>query len=487
MTVSKTDIDPSYIPHSLVVLDSIFFIGFLIAALIILYFFYKKYELNRSFAFLLFTYIIFSYSSYNIMVMPIHDFNIPIARTFIYHYKVIGLFSSADIFFLAMLSVCLVQWAMNKGIKPSPLFLRVSPFIKLTAVQGTILFSFSLLGYIIHVALDGVGSVRNQLLYARGIVYFIALMLVFFRASSDIGKLRFGPLLLFLCAIDFINFISGLIGTYIYTDYVWERYGVKVSIIDQDNIYNYFTLYLFVLVSLFFANKKRFSLSLMIMVVIAIGMLLNVYKFLFAISVLYLLYEIFFRLVTRQLPRKRIILLLIITAALTPSAIKIFTSKAMNTRASQLHDYWQYTGRYLPANLIGIGHGGLYLSPTGVADKGEIKRIDMDANGEVEYKRSIQTPLLTQIKNSGIVGLIVMLITAALASYRLFVVNIKLKNYQYATPICFNLIWIIGFVCVVVQPYPMPVLTLVKLLMLLGLLLIQRESRQSDKESGADS
>lgn len=192
MTVSKTDIDPSYIPHSLVVLDSIFFIGFLIAALIILYFFYKKYELNRSFAFLLFTYIIFSYSSYNIMVMPIHDFNIPIARTFIYHYKIIGLFSSADIFFLAMLSVCLVQWAMNKGIKPSPLFLRVSPFIKLTAVQGTILFSFSLLGYIIHVALDGVGSVRNQLLYARGIVYFIALMLVFFRASSDIGKLRFG-------------------------------------------------------------------------------------------------------------------------------------------------------------------------------------------------------------------------------------------------------------------------------------------------------
>ncbi|WP_321148052.1 hypothetical protein, partial [Serratia marcescens] len=154
------------------------------------------------------------------------------------------------------------------------------------------------------------------------------------------------------------------------------------------------------------------------------------------IAVLYLIYDIVVRMITRELPIKRFLLLAFVALLLVPPAIKIFTSKAMSTRASQLHDYWEYTGRYFPANVIGIGHGGLYLSPTGVADKGEIKRIDMDKNGNVEYKRSIQTPLLTQIKNSGIIGIVVMLITAALAFFSILSINIKLKDNEFATPLC---------------------------------------------------
>ncbi|CAI1121791.1 hypothetical protein [Serratia entomophila] len=470
------DFDPSYIPHSLVILDSIFFISLLCIALLVLYFFSRKYKFSPALTLLLFIYVIFSYSSYNIMVMPIHDFNLPIARTFVYHFKIFSVFSFTDIFFLIVFTVFFVQWLTRKKSDPSFIFSSSAPLLRLAAIQGGVIFSISLLGYAFYTSSGGIGSVKNQLLYARGIVYFSAMLLVFYRASKGVGKVEFASLLFVFCVLDFINFISGFIGTYIYTDYVWERYGVKVSIIDQDKIYNYFTLYLFVFISMFFANKKRISLSLILMVIMAVCMLLNIYKFLFAIAAIYLVYDIFVRLVTHRLPIKRFILLLIVALALVHPAVKIFTSKAINTRASQLNDYWTYTGKYFPANIIGIGHGGLYLSPTGVADKGEIKRIDMDANGEVEYKRSIQTPLLTQIKNSGILGMLVMLITASFAFCYILLINIKLSSCEYATPLCFNLIWLIGFVCVAVQPYPMPVLTLIKLMMLMGALLMYKKS-----------
>ncbi len=465
-------IDPSYIPRSLVLLDSLFFVALLCVALGFLLFFSKKHKLGKFISFLLFIYIVFSYSSYNIMVMPIHDFNMPIARNFVYHYKLLGVFSFADIFFLMTLLVFSAHWMLKRNSGRELFYFNVAPLIKIAVIQGTVIFSISLLGYLLHYVLGGESNVRNQFIYARGFIYFFALLLVLYRSVGDIKKIKFNSLLFLICIIDFINFLSGLVSTYIYTDYVWERYGVKVTIIDQDKIYNYFTLYVFALVSIFLAKKIKLSLSLILMSIMALCMFLNIYKFIFAIAVLYLIYDIVVRMITRELPIKRFLLLAFVALLLVPPAIKIFTSKAMSTRASQLHDYWEYTGRYFPANVIGIGHGGLYLSPTGVADKGEIKRIDMDKNGNVEYKRSIQTPLLTQIKNSGIIGIVVMLITAALAFFSILSINIKLKDNEFATPLCFNLIWIIGFVCVVVQPYPMPALTFIKLLMLLGVLLL---------------
>lgn len=86
---------------------------------------------------------------------------------------------------------------------------------------------------------------------------------------------------------------------------------------------------------------------------------------------------------------------------------------------------------------------------------------------------------MTQIKSSGILGVGVMLIAAAFAFIRLFSLNVSLSRFSYITPICFNLIWMIGVVCIVVQPYPMPAITFIKLLMLLGLLLAQTKSGEA--------
>ncbi|WP_321148001.1 hypothetical protein, partial [Serratia marcescens] len=165
----------------------------------------------------------------------------PIARNFVYHYKLLGVFSFADIFFLMTLLVFSAHWMLKRNSGRELFYFNVAPLIKIAVIQGTVIFSISLLGYLLHYVLGGESNVRNQFIYARGFIYFFALLLVLYRSVGDIKKIKFNSLLFLICIIDFINFLSGLVSTYIYTDYVWERYGVKVTIIDQDKIYNYFT------------------------------------------------------------------------------------------------------------------------------------------------------------------------------------------------------------------------------------------------------
>ncbi|HED3709618.1 TPA: hypothetical protein R4186_000580 [Serratia marcescens] len=483
----RAEIDSSYIQSSLVMFDSIVFLVFLFIGLSALYIFRKKYKLGVNLTIFLLVYIIFSYSSYNLMVMPIHDFNIPVARNFIYHFKLISALSLSDVIILFAVFFILVACAVNYAWRPAAgtADARVNALVKTVAIQGGLVFIISIVGYMLYSSAGGVSSLKNEAMYLRGIMYFIALAFLFYRCIGEKNNVSFSALLLIFCSLDFINFLSGLIGTFIYTDYVWERYGVKVTIIDQDKIYNYFTLYVFILVSMYFSDRKRIGLTTGLIAIISVCMLLNVYKFLFAISALYLIYEIIVRIVSRTLPLKRFLLLLIIGGVLIHPAIKIFTSKPISTRASQLHDYWQYTGRFFPANVFGIGYGGLYYSPTGIADKGEIKKIDEDADGNIKYKRSIQTPLITQIKSSGILGLGVMLISAMFAFVRLFSLNVSLSRCSYITPICFNLIWMIGVVCIVAQPYPMPAITFIKLLILLGLAITQKKERETRPDAAA--
>lgn len=86
----------------LILQDSIVFFLFLAIALIYFLIVAKKNGFNIYTIILFSIYIICSYSSYNIMVKPIHDFNIAIPRTGIYHFKVIGPLAPIDIIFLLL-------------------------------------------------------------------------------------------------------------------------------------------------------------------------------------------------------------------------------------------------------------------------------------------------------------------------------------------------------------------------------------------------
>lgn len=96
---------------------------------------------------------------------------------------------------------------------------------------------------------------------------------------------------------------------------------------------------------------------------------------------------------------------------------------------------------------------------------------------DVHYKRSIQTPFLTQLKNSGLLGVIFMLTVAIIVAVRMIKVNLKLTEHIFSNAICFNIIWLVGSTSILLQPYPMPSLAFVKLLLLLFLMLSANKLR----------
>ncbi|WP_222930410.1 hypothetical protein, partial [Serratia marcescens] len=460
------------LPESLIFYDGVVFLLGVLFALLYLYHISRTLKFNCYTVVLFFLYVIFSYSSYNIMVMPIHDYNVAVARNFIYHYKVLSILSIADVLFIVLFFVVLALWGLKREVfvcvkllPPIILFL-----IAIVMIQGGVIALLSTSGFLYYVMHDGVGLFKNQLIYFRGVVCFFVLIYLFCHSLKGLVLLGFYKVIAIFCFFDLINFTSSLISSCIYYDFLWERYGVKVTIIDQDKIYNYFTLYSLMIFAFVFSRVPNKFLVCFATIIIGAAMYFNVYKFLFAIAALFILYDIFVSFRDNKLSKLKVATVILVVITTLPVLINLYSSKSMNTRSSQVSDYWEYTGKYFPANIIGIGYGGLYYSPTGIADKGETKKFDLELLGG-HYKRSIQTPLLTQLKNSGLLGLLFMLMIAIFCGIRMISINLKLTENVFSSAICFNIIWLVGSGCILLQPYPMPALTFVKLLLLLFLLL----------------
>lgn len=94
------------LPNVLVIYDSIVFFLGLFLAFAYLYRIAVRFHLNFYSVTLFSLYVLCSYSSYNIMVMPIHDYNVAIARNIIYHYKIFGFISIVDIIFITIFLLC---------------------------------------------------------------------------------------------------------------------------------------------------------------------------------------------------------------------------------------------------------------------------------------------------------------------------------------------------------------------------------------------
>ena len=87
--------------------DSILFIVSLFIAFI---FIFKK--TNASLRWFLIMYVLLTYSSYNIMIKPIHDYNIVIPRTAFFHLKIISILSVADIFMIITFTIFSLLYLM---------------------------------------------------------------------------------------------------------------------------------------------------------------------------------------------------------------------------------------------------------------------------------------------------------------------------------------------------------------------------------------
>ncbi len=453
----------------LILEDSIVFFIFLFLALIYLYKTAKKNKFNIYTVLIFFIYIVCSYSSYNIMVKPIHDFNIAIPRTAIYHFKVAGPLAPIDVVFLLIFAFVCLKKIMTRSIFTYQVAKSTSVITKYITLQALLLGIISTIGFIAYIQSGGQGEVNDQVIYCRGIIYFLVLIFLFQKSCENLKDFDFYKLFTIFCVIDVLNLFSGFISSLIFHDYVWERYGMKITIIDQDKATTYFIVYALLLTSLLFTRPLKYKLIYICSMLIGLVMFSNMYKFIFLLAFLYVIYEFFINALRGKIAVVKMSLLTIGLVSVISAVLMLSNSKAMNTRSSQFGDYWEYTGSKFPALAVGIGYGGKYYSPSDTDDQGEIKEIDVE-NGTANYRKSVQTPFLTQIKNSGLIGFSIAIAFALFAAFYITRVNVSLPVNVLYNAICFNIMWIMCGTSVVLQPTPMIIVTFTKLLLLFYLI-----------------
>ncbi|AYO37046.1 MULTISPECIES: hypothetical protein [Serratia] len=453
----------------LILEDSILFFVFLFLALIYFYKTAKKNKFNIYTVLIFLIYIICSYSSYNIMVKPIHDFNIAIPRTAIYHFKVAGPLAPIDVIFLLIFSFVCFKKIITRSMFTYQIVKSTSIITKYITLQALLLGVVSTMGFISYIQSGGQGEINDQIIYCRGIIYFLVLIFLFQKACENLKDFDFYKLFTIFCIIDVLNLISGFISSLIFHDYVWERYGMKITIIDQDKATTYFVLYALLLTSLLFTKPLKYKLIYICSALIGLVMFSNMYKFIFLLAFIYVVYEFFVNAFRGKIAVVKMSFLTVGLVAALSAVLMLSNSKAMNTRSSQFGDYWEYTGSKFPAVAIGIGYGGKYYSPSDTDDQGEIKEIDVE-NGTANYRKSVQTPLLTQIKNGGLIGFGITIVFALFAGLYMTRMNMSLPVNVIYNAICFNIMWIMCGTSVVLQPTPMIIVTFAKLLLLFYLI-----------------
>nr|WP_315291475.1 hypothetical protein [Serratia proteamaculans] len=400
-----------------------------------------------------------------------------IARTFIFHFKVIGPLAPLDIVFLLSLVFIGIRKIAQGNLLTFRLDVDTAFFIKFILIQGVVIVTISTLAFILHTYGGGKGQLTDQLLYFRGIIYFLVVVYLYQLAIDDFKRLGFYKLFSLFLVIDVINVISGFISTIIYKDYVWSRYGIHVTIIDQDDVYNFLTVYALLAITFLFTKPiKRMYIYISIL---GIGFLIfgNIYKYIFMLAALFFFYDTIINAMKGKVAVFKILIAALSIVLFTSTIVMLSTSKSINTRSAQIDDYWEYTGSKFPASIIGIGHGGQFYSPTETDDDGEVKAI-LKESSLANYKRNIQTPVVAFIKTIGPLGTIIVLAFLIYGLIKIAFINIKLPFNPLYNAIFFNLIWMMTVSVGFFQSGPFVILTIAKLLIFVSA--IRQEKKESD-------
>ncbi|HHW3984044.1 TPA: hypothetical protein ACTW1J_000112 [Raoultella planticola] len=359
--------------------------------------------IGQWFVFLL---IITSYSSYNIMVAPVHDYNQVISRTFMYHQKIFGPFNLVDVLFIITTAFFSYKFVyITKYYKK----ITVNNFgVKIVFNREFMVFFISFFSFILWNYLNDKGfDFGSEFIYYRGLIYFLGAMLAL---KYDVNnKLSVKEIFSFFLVIDALNLMSGFIATQLFNNYVWFRYVFKVTIINQDSISSFVSIYSIVaIVAIFrFKEMKKTIGGFNLFVCFAILLLsqVNFYKgLILSMSIIIMIYSI-----SLVLARKKTIsLVVIIFMGLVPLTLLALSKSdkisdtALATRSIQTLDYIEYLNTQTPLQyIIGTGLGSTYPYYHQDLDRGATKEVDVESGSE---RRSIQVPYLNIYKASGLLG-----------------------------------------------------------------------------------
>jgi len=386
-------------------------------------------------------YVFITYSSYNIMIKPIHDYNVVIPRNFIFHFQIKYL-NVIDIFFLLLLFLFSIDLIGNRFriLIPKEKIFKIYNIIVL---RDFLVFFVGLTGFLIYshsIYSDTLHSVTDQIRQYRGILYFLVLYYILLKIINfEIHKYDFNFLFRRFLYINSINVSSGFIASKLYLPYVWQRYGFNITLIDQDDVMiaNFYSCIL--LLSLFLLKRIKLPIiDKLLVALISLVYFFNFYKGFYVFMFLAFGYAIMLQIINKKYFIKQLALLIIIVVSSFNAMLWFATSKSIYTRISQVESYLNFIDDKSDLYLyLGIGAGGYYLSKVDTEDGGEVKKVDLEKNSDL--KRVIQTPLLVTIKEAGLVGLSIFLFANYFLVYGIF------KLRKCSTVIESSLIMVISF------------------------------------------
>lgn len=361
---------------------------------IILWVIRKNITIREKLAYILF-FIILN-SSYNIMIKPIHDYNISIPRNFIWNYDLIGPLAIADIIFLLLFILNIIDFMK---------IIKYSKFTALIFAREIIFIVIGVVSFFINSGyqINGFGRFTIEL---KSVLYFFASMMITIkymnRSIEEVNYMKIITLIL----------VSGFVSLLFFDDYyLWIRYGQVVKIIDQEDAgtISIIAIYYF----LFRYLKNRNKMDIIIFLALIVQNLLCMYKntmiILLGSVVIIILY------MKKNLKNYFVGTLLILSIMLIgivkyESIGEILSSQSMITRVYQSTDFineMENKGSY--AMTFGLGMGTPYKSTFNIGDEGEIKIIDKinNVNG---YREIVQVPIIGMLKYVGIAGFIIVTI-----------------------------------------------------------------------------
>lgn len=442
--------------------DSILFVISLIVAII----FVVK-NSKSTFRIFLIIYVLMTYSSYNIMIKPIHDYNIVIPRTALFHYKLISILSIADVLMIVTFIIFMALY-----IKKGHIYTVKSKLLNIVyigMIRDALVLIISSIGFFIysqHVSSEYF-SVADQFRNARGLIY-ITVFLFFTYSILIKNKLSFTRVFYIFLVIDFINLISGFIATLLYKNYVWQRYFMNVVVLDQDDtgITMFYATLIFI--SLYLGHKMRLPKFFYLVILSATGlMILTFSKGFFLYLFLAFIFVIVLKAINKQDFRLQFLSFILIIGISSPAILYFSNSSAVSTRVAQVDDYFKYIDKlnnkaYL---LLGIGYGGRYKeSDPSLYDAGSMKKIDIE--NYTGLRASIQTPVVGIIKEAGLLGLVIFL---SFGFYLIFKVLKTTKINIFEISASIYILYYIFFQNILLFPEPSKILLIFKIIILFSI------------------
>lgn len=443
--------------------DSVLFVISLFIAFI---FVFKNTNGSLRWFFLL--YVLLTYSSYNIMIKPIHDYNIVIPRTAFFHLKIISFLSPADIIMIIIFTIFILLYLTKNKI-----FLYKNKLLNIIYIGITrdlLLFLIGSIGFFIYTlnVSSDYYTIADQFRNARGLFY-IPVFLFFTYSILNNQKISFLKIFYIFIFLDFINLSSGFIATLLYKDYVWQRYFLNVLILDQDDTgitMFYATLFF---TSIIIGKKMKLPPFYNLVIIISTGlMVLTFSKGFFVYLFLLYLFSLIIMAKNKKNIIPKVIGLLLLIGILFPAAVYFSKSSAVSTRVAQVNDYFTYINSSFNSNislLSGIGAGGFYKeSDPSLYDSGSMRKIDIKKY--TGLRTSIQTPIVGIIKDSGIIGLLIFLIVDFFILFKILkITNLGVLEISAS----FYIMFYVFFQNILLFPEPSKILLIFKIIILYSL------------------